>query len=151
MRPLTPYHIDRSKLFVLERFGENHLWTWKTVLDTEVIASYIEMTRFPVPDDERYKDMKGYAGLVRAADLIGQLADPNYLRKTPALFYEFEEIGTNEKLGYERPGDLRNKYARFFWNMVNPYIQDALYYLRVTQEGKQWIANLHSNVFATEH
>lgn len=148
---LTPYHIDRGKLFVHERFGEKLLVDMNMVIDAEVIASYIEMTRFPVPDDERHKDMKGYAGLVRAADLIGQLADPNYLRKTPALFYEFEEIGANEKLGYERPGDLRNNYARFYWNVVNPYIQDALYYLRLTQEGKQWIANLHSHVFATEH
>jgi hypothetical protein len=34
---------------------------------------------------------------------------------------------------------------------IHPYIQDALRYLRVTQEGKQWIANLHSYVFAIEH
>ena len=28
---------------------------------------------------------------------------------------------------------------------------DALRYLRVTQEGQQWIANLYANVFAMEH
>ena len=28
---------------------------------------------------------------------------------------------------------------------------DALRYLQLTQEGKQWIANLHSHVFAMEH
>ena len=29
----------------------------------------------------------------------------------------------------------------FFWKQVRPYIGDALAYLCVTQEGKQWIAN----------
>ncbi len=148
---LAPYHVDRSKLFVLERFSGKLLMGIKAVIDVELIASYIEMTRFPVPDDEQYKDTKGYPGLVRAADLIGQLGDPDYLRKIPALFYELEETGANEKLGYKRPGDLRNSYARFYWNVINPYIQDALRFLSVTQEGKQWIANLYSNVLTAEH
>ena len=46
-------------------------------------------------------------GLVRAADLIGQLADVNYLRKIPPLFAEFNEIGTNKKLGYRNPANQR--------------------------------------------
>jgi hypothetical protein len=72
-------------------------------------------------------------------------------RKSPALFYEFEEIGGNENLGYQRPGDLHDNYAKFYWDVVSPYIQEALCYLRVTQEGKQWIANLYANVFGAEH
>ena len=109
------------------------------------------MTRFPSPDDEFYKDTKGYGGLVRAADFIGQLGDPNQQRKAPALYHEFEEIGANERLGYTGPGDLRNKYAKFYWEQVSPYLQDALKYLQMTQHGKQWLANLHSNVFVAEH
>jgi hypothetical protein len=35
--------------------------------------------------------------------------------------------------------------------MVQPYIGDALRYLRVTQEGQQWIANLYAHVFSIEH
>jgi hypothetical protein len=147
---LGPYHVDRSKLFVRERFGKRLLWDMESVIDAELIASHIEMTRFPVPDDDQYKDTKEYPGLVRAADLIGQLGDPNRLRKCPALFYEFEEIGLNEKLGYGTPGDLRDSNARFYWDVVNPYVQDALGYLRITQEGKQWIANLHANVLGAE-
>ena len=144
---MTLYHVNRSKLFVRERFGD----TLISDFDSEVVTSYIEMTRFPVPDDAFHKDTAGYPGLVRAADFIGQLGDPNYLRKIPALFYEFEETGTNAKIGYKSPGDMRRGYPKFFWNVVTPYIQDALPYLRVTQEGKQWIANLHANVFAVEH
>jgi hypothetical protein len=146
---LTPYHVDRGKLFVRERFGGKLLMNID--IDAELIASYIEMTRFPVPKGDQYKDTKGYGGLVRAADYIGQLGDPDYPRKSPALFYEFEELGSNETFGYKKPGDLRKSYARFYWLGVSPYIQDALRYLQMTQEGKQWIANLHSHVFDVEH
>ena len=144
---LAPYHVDRSKLFVRERFGGNNLAN----MDVEKITGYIEMTRMPVPNEANYQDTKGLAGLVRAADYIGQLADPDYLRKIPALFYEFEETGANQKMGYKNPGDMREKYALFFWNFIHPYIKDALTYLEVTTEGKQWVANLHKHVFDVEH
>ncbi len=67
---LTPYHVDRSKLFILERFGGKLLMS----ADANEIASYIEMTRFPIPDDEIHKDTKGYgvgagSGLNRAAQV----------------------------------------------------------------------------------
>jgi hypothetical protein len=35
--------------------------------------------------------------------------------------------------------------------MVAPYIRDGLRHLSVTQEGKQWIANLYAHVFTVEH
>ena len=144
---LTPYHVNRSKLFVRERFGKVAL----TSIDTLVIEGNIEHTRFPVPTDDEHSNRADYPGLVRAADLIGQLADPNYIRKIPALFAEFHETGTAEKLGYRNPADLRAAYPSFFWKAVTPYIVDGLHYLRVTQEGKQWIANLYAHVFAEEH
>ncbi len=148
---LTPYHVDRSKQFVRERFGNDLLDNMDKLIDAEQICSYIELTRFPPPDSSDYKDTSGFAGLTRAADFIGQLGDPNYLRKTPALYYEFEETDSNRKLGYTAPTDLRKSYAGFFWNIVNPYIKDAIRYLTVTQEGKQWIANLYAHVFTVEH
>lgn len=144
---LTPYHVDRSKLFILERFGDQSM----SPVDADRVCSYIEMTRFPIPDDPRYDDISSFAGLARAADFIGQLGDPNYLRKIPALFYEFEETGQNAEIGYKSPGDMRRNFTDFYWGVVQPRIQVALAYLRVTQEGKQWIAHLHSHVFAVEH
>ena len=142
---LTPYHVDRGKHFVRERFGGHR------TIDAEIIIANIERTRFPVPDDNDHQSTSDYPGLLRAADLIGQLASPNHLRKFPALFYEFEETGVNAKLGYRHPGDLRDHYPTFFWKMVTPYIQDALRYLRMTESGKQWMANLYAHVFAMEH
>jgi hypothetical protein len=142
---LTPYHVDRAKLFIDERFGGH------TLIDAGVIKSNIELTRFPVPTAEDHQDTKNFAGLVRAADLIGQLSDPRYLKKITSLFYEFEETGMNKVLGYQNPADLRKNYAKFYWHGVYPYIKDGLRYLSLTQQGKQIIANLYSNVFVVEH
>src|SRR6516162_412686 len=144
---MTPYHIARSRLFVRERSSKAVL----IHLDTAEIEANIEHTRFPVPEDEQHAPTDDFPGLLRAADLIGQLADINFLRKTASLFNEFRETGTSEKLRYQSPADLRANYPHFFWQMVQPYILDALRYLRVTQEGQQWIANLYANVFLMEH
>ena len=88
---------------------------------------------------------------MRVADLIGQLADINYLCKQTALFDEFRETGMSNKLGHNSVADLRENYPDFFWKTVRPYIGDALRYLRVTQEDQQWIANLYANVFSIEY
>lgn len=142
---LTPYHVDRGKIFVRERLGPLE------ALDVERLTAAIELTRFPVPQDGDHDATDTEPGLLRAADLIGQLADPNYMRKINALFREFEETGIAEELGYHTPAGLAESYPRFFWKTARPYILDALEYLRVTQEGKQWIANLYAHVFAAEH
>lgn len=141
------YHVDRSELFVRERFANSVL----SEADVAIICEYIEMTRFPVPPDAYHQRLTGLPALARAADFIGQLGDPRYLRKIPALYYEFIETGANERLGYRHPGDMREGYDEFYWNVVSQYIQEALRYLRVTQEGKLWIANLHAHVFDSEH
>ena len=142
---LTPYHVDRSVRFARERFAGHD------ILDAELIAAHIERTRFPVPDDREHQDTADYPGLARAADLIGQLADPQRMRKLPALFYEFEETGTNGQLGYATPDDLLDDYPAFYWNVAHWYIQEGLNHLQMTQEGRQWIANLYAHVFAVEH
>ncbi len=144
---LMAYHVDRGQVFIRERF--THQLTGN--IDVERITNYIEMTRFPIPEDQKHKESHGYAALVRAADLIGQLGDPAYMRKIPALFYEFEEIGANEKLNYKTPGDMREKYGSFFWHCIHPYLGDAIRYLQVTHEGRQWITNLNAHVFSAEH
>jgi hypothetical protein len=142
---LTPYHVDRAKLFIDERFGGHKL------IDAEVIKRNIELTRFPVPKEGDHQDTVDFPGLIRASDLIGQMSDPRYLKKISALYYEFEETGVNQALGYRHPGDLRRNYSMFYWNGVYPYIQQALRYLGLTQQGKQIVANLYSNVFVIEH
>ena len=142
---LTPYHVDRAKLFIMERFRHD------TDIDAEIIMRNIERTRFPVPHEEDHLTSHDMPGLLRAADLIGQLADPHYMRKISALFAEFSETGQAGKMGYETAADLRSGYPKFFWEVVTPFIGDGVRYLRRTQEGQQWIANLYANVFTEEH
>ncbi|MEM9102429.1 MAG: metal-dependent phosphohydrolase [Pseudomonadota bacterium] len=142
---LAPYHIERGKIFVRERFASNPL------IDQEIVAKSIENTRFPVPLDTDPKDNESFQGLVRAADLIGQLADPDYIRKLPALFYEFREIGADKDMGYNSPHDLMVNYPEFYWKMVSPHVPKALEYLKITYEGRSWISGLYNHIFAEEH
>jgi len=140
---LTPHHVDRSKLYALDRLASVEQ------LDAARIARAIEFTRFPaaaVADDDDSEE----PSLVRAADLIGQLGDPHYLRKANALYYEFEEVGMNKQLGYGSPADLTDRYPQFYYNSVAPHLQTAIRYLNVTSSGRQWIAGLYSNVFRAE-
>jgi hypothetical protein len=140
---LLPYHVDRSKLFVMDRIAKIE------VLNAERIARAIEFTRFPSshePDDADNEEGQ----LVRAADLIGQLGDPHYLRKANALYFEFEEVGINKQLGYTSPADLTDLYPQFYWNSVSTHVQTAIRYLNVTSSGRQWIANMYSNIFRAE-
>ena len=144
---LAPYHVDRSKLFVIERLDSVE------EVDADRIARAIEYTRFPYVDKQKEEidDLNEEEGLLlRAADLIGQLGDPNYMRKSNALFHEFEEIGLNKSLGYATPADIVYKFPQFYWTNVAPQIQLAIRYLNATSSGRQWIANLHSNVFRAE-
>lgn len=142
---LAPYHIERGKIYALQRFGPSQF------VDAKRVSEAIEMTRFPVPKDPAYQVTNTEGALVRAADLIGQLADPFYHRKLTALYAEFAETGMVDQLECRNPADLAAMYSEFFKAQVEPYIQDAIVYLELTTEGKQWIANLDSNLFQAGH
>ena len=59
-----------------------------------------------------------------------------------------EEFSARSQLKWTR--DVSSPTS-FFWKMVRPYIGDALRYLQISQEGKQWASNLYANVFSMEH
>jgi HD domain len=141
---LTPYHVDRSKLFAVERFGQS------PGIDVERIVRAIEHTRFPPSPGQKADEADLLPRLVQAADLIGQLGDPMYAKKVNALFYEFEETGQNRQLGYSTPADLVDKYPEFFWNSVSEHLDEGIGYLNLTASGRQWIANLHHHVLCAE-
>jgi hypothetical protein len=140
---LMPYRVDRSKLFAMSRLSKIKS------LDAARVVNAIECTRFPQTHGaDGSDDEEGM--LVSAANLIGQLGDPHYLRKANALYYEFEEVGMNKQLGYASPADLTDLYPKFYWGSVSPHIQGAIRYLNVTSSGRRWIANLYSNVYRAE-
>jgi hypothetical protein len=142
---LTPYHVDRSKLFAFERLANS------PTINASRITEAIEGTRFPVPRNRSDANESLEPKLVQAADLIGQLGDPMYSRKANALYCEFEEIGMNRQLGYSSPADIIDKYPAFFWNSVSMYLDDGIKYLNMTVSGRQWIANLHHHILCAEH
>jgi len=142
---LAPYHIDRGKLYARQRFARSDF------IDEERIAQAIEYTRFPVPDDPSYRCTDSEPALVRAADLIGQIADPFYHRKIGGLYHEFAETGFAQKLGYKTPMDLMEQFPKFFWQQVQPLIGPALRHLEQTMEGKQWVSQLYNHVFQVSH
>jgi hypothetical protein len=141
---LTPYHVDRGQRFVDENLAGHPL------LNLEQIKHNIELTRFPVPKSEAYQEPVLYPKLTRAADLIGQLSDPRYLQKIPALFYEFQETGANQHLGYRHPGDMRAGYPAFYRRVVYPLIEEAIAYLQATHQGRQTLNHLYANVAIAE-
>ena len=121
------------------------------LVDPERLARNIELTRFPVPDDDDHAETDTEAAFVRAADLIGQLGDPLYPRKLNALFHEFAETGVNTALGYTTPADVADHYPAFFWTKVEPFLGEAVHALGMTAEGRQWLANLYFHICVMEH
>jgi hypothetical protein len=146
---LTPYHIDRGKMYIDER-------NWSNCIDKNKLIDLISFTQFPTPErpppiDENEEKFRSLAELVGSADLIGQLADPMYDEKIPRLFYEFQESGTANKMGYRTPQNLRESFPGFYLNFVRPNISEALKYLQVTEKGREWVAGLNYHVFSQSH
>lgn len=137
---LAQYHVDRGMLYARQRFADSD------ILDVERIVSAIDYTRFPVPDDPAYANVESEPALVRAADLIGQIADPFYLCKLSALYAEFVEIDFANKLGYASAIDLVQQFPSFFNQQVEPLIGPALDHLRQTSAGKEVIARMECHL-----
>jgi hypothetical protein len=139
---LMPWHVDRGMAFVRERFHRTK------EIDAERVAGCIDYTRFPVPSDPAWHETGSLRGLVRASDLIGQLGDPHYLRKIPALFHELRE--NHAQQGFDSPADMRARYPEFFERQVQPWIGDAIALLGVTATGRAWISSLDAHVYEAE-
>ncbi len=141
---LWPYFTDRSKIYVRYHFADH------AVLDAETIAANIEYARFP-PPVERHPETATYPGLLRAAHIIGAVADPNFLLKMPSLVQELEESGMTERLGYSTVAEFRVHYPDLFWKTLHPLILEAVELLNHTGHGREWLANMHAHLLAEEH
>ncbi len=72
---LAPYHVNRSKIFIMERLGPS------PTINAERVARAVELTRFPASQTSEPGPEDREGRLVQAADLIGQLGDPSTSRK----------------------------------------------------------------------
>ncbi len=143
---LMPVHIDRGKRYAKEAFSG------LPGMDVDFIQDCIERTRFPIPAGESYQMTDDFPGLIRGADLVGQLSDPRYFNKLPAVFFEFEESGYNEVTGYKQPADLLRNYMSFYEGSVEPYVQATLDFLSMTSIGQSILRGYEANkTFAREN
>ena len=140
---LAPYHVDRGMIFVKEHFAASD------IVDAERLSAAINYTRFPVPEAPEYSDVDSEPGLVRAADLIGQLADPLYPQKLTNLYYEMLETGAADALGYGSALDMVDAFPQFFQGLVEPLLGPAVHFLEQTPEGAEWAHRLQRLVALT--
>ena len=74
---LTPYHVDRSKLFAIERLGNT------PGIDVERITEAIEFTRFPPPLERKATEADVLPGWFRRRP-DRTLGDPMHAKKVNA-------------------------------------------------------------------
>lgn len=141
---LWPYFTDRSKIFVRHYF-RNH-----PVLDAEVMAENIEYARFP-PPREGNRDTTTYPGLLRAAHIIGAVADPNFMLKLKPLSLELTESGLATEFGFKDSAEFRAGYPGFFWRTLFPLIRHGAELLTYSGDGRVWLATMHAQLLAEEH
>ncbi|MEM7404221.1 MAG: metal-dependent phosphohydrolase [Pseudomonadota bacterium] len=141
---LWPYFTERGKCFVREYFANHY------ILDPDAIAENIEYARFP-PSHGNNPETESYPGLLRAAQVIGSIADPDFSLKMTPLWLELKECGLHESMGYQSAIDVSETYPQFFWDTLHPLIGDGIDCLTYTGSGRLWLANMHSHVLLEEH
>ena len=141
---LWPNFVDRSKIFVRNRFADHR------ILDSELMAANIEYARFPPPAD-RNLETTTYPGLLRASHVIGAIADPNFMLKMKPLQLELEESGLIEQIGYKTVQEFRENYDKLFWELLQPQIVEGVAFLKLTDQGRVWLATMYAHVLTIEH
>jgi hypothetical protein len=136
---LWPYFTDRSKIFVTRHFHHNPIVDWRTLADN------IEYSRFP-PLPDRNRETASYPGLLRAAHLIGSIADPDFNIKTKSLLVELEESGMTTLLGYADIAAFRAGFHDMFWLSMYPLIAEGMKLLDLTGEGRELVAHLYAHL-----
>lgn len=141
---LRPYAPQRGMMFVRGYFAAN------PVLDPEILAGYINYTSLPpLPDD--HPDTAGFAGLARAARLIGMVSDPYFMKKIKLLTLELQESGMLSQLGVANAEEFRANYVSFFWQTLNPLICEGIDLLDYTSQGRDRLATMRLHLMSQEH
>ena len=109
----TLCHVERSIHF-LEQYFRSHGFPAKYSLFCSNLlrCTGLDVKIADIHFQSRQHEILGK--ILGTADLIGQMADKNYLKKLPTLFHEFQEGGVP---GYESMNSLVEKTPSF-WEMV---------------------------------
>jgi hypothetical protein len=141
---LWPYVADRGKIFVRHYFHDH------AVLDAALLAGNIEYARFPPPAG-RNLDTATYPGLLRAAQVIGTVADPDFRLKIKRLMLELTESGLTDQLEVASVEGFVAGYPKLFWTVLHPRIAAGMALLKYTGEGRVWLADLQAHVLRQEN
>ncbi|HYE49632.1 MAG TPA: hypothetical protein VEB20_08580 [Azospirillaceae bacterium] len=141
---LWPWFAERGMMFVRCFFEDD------PVLDPDRLAAMIDYARFPPPLDT-HPEIASYPGLLRAAHLIGAIADPYFPQKLKPLTLELEESGMLSQLGFRNVVEFRAGYPKLFWELLNPIIKDGVDLLEYTPPGRLWLASMRAHLLREEH
>lgn len=113
-------HVDRSKSFMsvhLQKLGlkSPQIQCVNNAISCTGLES--DLSKIPFISDEGR--ITGY--IVGTADFLGQMSDPEYLKKLPSLFNEYQEGGVP---GYSSAEDLIKKTPSFFEEFVMKRLTD---------------------------
>ena len=136
---LWPYFTDRSKIFVAHHFRSDPLLDWK------ILSANIEYSRFP-PLTDRNLETTTYPGLLRAAHLIGAVADPDFVLKSKPLMLELEESGMASLLGFADVAAFQLGFRDMFWKTIFPLVAGGMRLLNLTGEGRELLTHLHAHL-----
>ena len=117
----TSSHIQRSIDF-MERYFHDHRFPSEYL---PICRNYLRCTGLDVQISElkfQTREHEILGQIVGTADLIGQMANENYLEKLPFLYDEFKEGGVP---GYSNKLDLMKKTPAF-WEMVKIRLANEL-------------------------
>ncbi len=141
---LWPWFAERGMMFV------HHFFAGDPVLDAGRLSEMIDYARFP-PLLDTHPETKSYPGLLRAAHLIGAIADPYFMQKMKPLTLELSESGVLNQLGFKNVVEFRAGYPELYWKTLNPIIKDGTDLLEYTPPGRVWLASMRAHLMREEH
>jgi hypothetical protein len=147
----TLVHVQRSVEFARE-FLAGRGWE-----DTDIVAvqhmircTGVNVNLSSIPFDGEEERLAGLA--LGTADLLGQMAAPDYIDKLPVLYREFEEAGHYGKLGFEFKSaqDLVKSTPGFWAGYVKPKINrdfEGLHHFLEAENGSNsYIDRIQANI-----
>ena len=141
---LMPYHVDRSKLFVLDRMAKIKS------LDATRIANAIECHALSVTSwRRRQRQRRRHAGTRGRSHRPARRSALSAQSQCALLRIRRSRDEQATRLCFAGRSH-RSLSASSIGTAYQPHIQSAIRYLNVTSSGRQWIANLYSNVFRAE-
>lgn len=129
---LAPLHVDRGIAIVRQRLAHH------PHLDIQRLVAGLERTRFPVPPGPLHAADGDEPGLLRGADLLGQLGDRRYIPRLCALAREQREEG-NADMTAEA---LWQSLPAFYSSVIAPYIGPSEAALAATPDGRALLSRL---------